>query len=291
MRPPQWFKKLVVPLANQIVHASDAYVGLKSTINDMSSTLIDFSRPPAGPADQRLLEFARLIRPWTDEGLELVRVGGESDGGYVMANDFDVAGAISIGIGSDVSWDVDLANRGIHVAMFDPTIRKPANPVPHARFHKLGLGPKELGRSYRSLAQIVDIAGWPVDSDLILKIDIEGDEWQSLVECQPVLLSRFRQVVVEFHDLRRLKGIGSGAVMLAALHRLNETHRVIHVHANNYANLVRLGNYWFVDALEISFMRHDMFKRASRATVVRSTLDRRCDPRAAEISLEALAAI
>ena len=70
MRPPQWFKKLAIPLANKIVYASDAYVGLKSTINDMSSTLIDFSRPPVGPADEHLLEFAQLIRPWTYEGLE-----------------------------------------------------------------------------------------------------------------------------------------------------------------------------------------------------------------------------
>ncbi|MDR2776538.1 MAG: hypothetical protein LBB17_00620 [Puniceicoccales bacterium] len=51
----------------------------------------------------------------------LVRIGCDHDGGYIMVDDFGKCdAAYSFGIGNDVSWDLDIAKRGIDVFMYDP---------------------------------------------------------------------------------------------------------------------------------------------------------------------------
>jgi hypothetical protein len=65
-----------------------------------------------------------------------VRMGKKFDGGYVMLDSFNrqnVDAAYSFGIDNDVSWDLDMARRGIDVFMFDHTISK--LPRDHTKFH------------------------------------------------------------------------------------------------------------------------------------------------------------
>ena len=64
---------------------------------------------------------------------DLLRIGRAYDGGYVMVDDFDNCVAYSFGISDDVSWDFDIAKRGIDVYMYDHTID--SLPVYDERFH------------------------------------------------------------------------------------------------------------------------------------------------------------
>ena len=286
-RPPEWFKRLSVPLADKIVYASGAYVSLKSTMNDLSQTLVTFEGEPSTPVDERLLAFVRAIRPMTSTGLELTRIGGATDGGYVMAEPIAASGAISIGVGSDVSWDQDIGSRGIPVAMFDHTVRRAPAHVPGGTFHRLGIGPTQ-GMKVRPLEQIVSVAGFAGRDDLLLKMDVEGAEWLSLTEPTPSNLQQFTQIVLELHGIAGLKDPRSAEQILAAVEHLGKTHYPVHVHANNYDELVRFGNWWFPNAIEVSFIRKDLLTNAEPATVLCTDLDAPCDPRVSEIDLTAL---
>mgnify|MGYP000509294134 CR=1 FL=1 len=286
-RPPEWFKKLSMPLADKIVYASGAYVALKSTMNDLSQTLVTFEGEPSNPVDERLLAFARAIRPMTSTGLELTRIGGATDGGYVMAEPIAASGAISIGVGSDVSWDQDIGSRGIPVAMFDHTVRKAPAHVPGGTFHRIGIGPTH-GPKIRPLDQLVSIAGFAGRDDLLLKMDVEGAEWEALTRPAPANLQPFTRIVVELHGIAGLKDTRSAERILAAIEQLGETHYPVHVHANNYDELVRFGNWWFPNAIEVSFIRKDLLTNPKPATALRIDLDAPCDPRVTEIDLAAL---
>ena len=286
-RPPEWFKKLTIPLADKIVYASGAYVSMKSTLNDLSPTLITFDGEPGGEADERLLEFARAIRPMTGPDLELIRVGGPTDGGYVMAAPLTASGALSIGVGSDVSWDQDIAFRGIPVAMFDHTIRKPPQVVPNSTFHRIGIGPTTT-QTIKPLDQLLEIAGAQGRNDVLLKMDVEGAEWASLTRPRPANLEPFTQIVVELHGLAKLKDERAAAPILTAIEHLTATHAPIHVHANNYDELVRFGTWWFPNAIELSLIRKDLLANPQPAMSMRTDLDAPCDPRVTEIDLTAL---
>ena len=56
------------------------------------------------------------------------------------------------------------------------------------------------------------------------------------------------------HDLDRLLDADAASEVLTALHLLAEEHLPIHIHANNYARVVRFGSYWFPKAVEVSWV-------------------------------------
>ena len=286
-RPPEWFRKLSIPFADKIVYASGAYVSMKSTLNDLSSTLVTFEGEPQTTSDERLLALATRIRTMTGSNLELIRVGGLSDGGYIMAKPLTGSGALSIGVGADVSWDQEVAARGIAVAMFDHTIRKPPSPVPNSTFHRIGIGSMET-RHLRPLDQLISLMGWAGRDDLLLKMDVEGAEWSAMTQPRPVDLGMFTQIVMEFHGLGQLRDERIAESILGAIDHLCALHVPIHVHANNYDELVRFGNWWFPNAIEVSFIRRDLLPNAKPASELRTDLDAPCDPRVTEIDLSAL---
>jgi hypothetical protein len=286
-------RRLVTPLVDQIVYASTAYTELKSALNDQSRVLVDLSRPSGGPADERLRVAVDMLRPFDLVGRELIRVGGEHDGGYLMAPELSgVSGAISLGVGPDVSWDADLGRRGIRVAMFDPNVRRLPGRVANGSFHRIGVsGTDDSTARFRPLPELVAIAGLSEEHDLLLKMDVEGAEWSVLATLPDRGLSDYQQVVAELHHLGQLADRVNGERMLTGLRALTRTHVPVHVHANNYSRLWRFDDHWFPDAVEVSFVRRDMVGEIHTATRVRSALDVPSDRRVADIDLEGLLAL
>lgn len=282
-------RRLVTPLADQIVYASTAYTDLKSTLNQQSRRLMAFSHAAAGPADERLRKAVRLLRPYRLPGLDLVRVGGAHDGGYLMSPGLEaVDGAISLGVGPDVSWDLDVAGRGVKVAMFDPTVRRLPTKVPNGVFYRLGVcGQADGNARYRPLSDLVAMAGFPPGAELLLKMDVEGAEW-SAISSMDGGLADYQQIVIEMHQLSRLADPVLSGEILSSLQRLTASHVPVHVHANNYSRLLRYDEDWFPDAVEVSYVRRDLAGEAILASRIRSPLDVPSDPRVADIDLEGI---
>jgi hypothetical protein len=283
-------KRLLQPGIDTMGYTAASYVELKSQANDLASTLISFDKAPTTPADMRLLAAVRLLQPIAVDHSRLTRVGGEGDGGYVMLADTPASVAVSIGVGPDVSWDSAVAAQGTPVHMFDHTVRRLPGRVPGGSFHRLGVGPCDEG-PLRTLSSIMGISGVSPGSSALLKMDVEGAEWSSLAACHPGLLGAFDQIVMELHDLDRLLGADSGADVLTALRLLSDEHLPIHVHANNYARVVRFGSYWFPKAVEVSWVHRRHLTAAAPAGSLARHLDRPCDPRVTDVDLSAITRI
>jgi hypothetical protein len=89
-----------------------------------------------------LIELRRALAVRRPVHRPMVRVGGWHDGGYVLCDDFDdIANVLSFGIGTEASFDLDLARRGFPIHQFDHTVAGP--PVLHERFEfrQLAWGP------------------------------------------------------------------------------------------------------------------------------------------------------
>ena len=271
-------------------YTAASYVELKSQANDLASALISFDGPPTTSADRRLLDAVRLMQPVEVDHARLTRVGGEGDGGYVMLAGVPAAVAVSIGVGPDVSWDSAVAAQGTPVHMFDHTVRRLPGIVPGGTFHRLGVGPLDEG-PLRTQASINEISGVPGQSPAYLKMDIEGAEWSSLAACPPGLLGAFDQIVMELHDLDRLLDADAASDVLTALNLLAEEHLPIHIHANNYARVVRFGSYWFPKAVEVSWVHRRHLTSTSPAGALAQDSDRPCDPRVTEVDLSAITRI
>jgi hypothetical protein len=280
--------KAAASVVDPFFRTSTSYLRLQNQLAVLVEGQLQFSGQPRGRGDERLLAAIQMLRPWDGGNLGLTRLGSLGDGGYVMANSFGVVGAISVGIGSDVSWDLDIAARGIPVAMFDPTVRRPPRAVPQGRFYRVGLAgsARDSGR-YLDLDGIVRLAGWG-SGDLILKCDIEGGEWDAFVGLSQDHLSRYAQVVMEIHNLGALASEASGSKILRCLSTLYEGHLPIHIHANNTGSMCRFDNFWFPDVLEVTYLRRDLLDSALPAVALREDLDFPSSPRAREVSLRSV---
>ena len=289
---PSFLRGPFTSASEHVVYSSALYADLRSRVTQMEGAMIDFSRTPRTAADERCAEAAQLLRPYATDAA-LIRVGDAGDGGYVMIEAFDAAGAISIGIGGNVSWDLEVARRGLPIGMFDPTIAALPATVPGGTFHRIGLGtPAQAaasGLALEPLAQLLELANAPVNGDLILKIDIEGAEWDALADVDG--FARYPQVVLELHDLARLNDEAPAANVLHLLRAIHATHLPVHVHANNEAGLAAFGAYWLPEVLEVSYVRRDLAHGARPADAIDTHLDTPSNARFADLSLAGLLTI
>jgi hypothetical protein len=226
-----------------------------------------------------------LITPVMASGVDKVRVGRESDGGYIMLNDFaGIAGALSLGIADDVSWDIDVANRGIPVLQFDHSVTAPPEGHELFRFEPLRVSQSDEDGAI-SLDTIVRTRLDADDAPLLLKIDIEGDEWEVFQALSETTLSRFKQIVCEFHDLDRLAEVAFSNTVKDVFEKLSRSHFVHHVHGNNCGNFANVANVIVPQSIEVSFASRSAYHTSEGTATFPTQLDRPNQPGRADLYL------
>jgi hypothetical protein len=196
------------------------------------------------------------------------RVGPRTDGGYVMFDALDGAGPVySFGIGANVGFDEDFAQRGRSIFMFDHMIERLPKQHPAFHFMRRGISARDdAAKQTFSLDYFIRELGHAGRRDLILKMDVEGAEWDVLAEAAPADLDRFQQIVLEVHCLLQLGDPEFRGTVARALRKMNENFLLGHVHANNYGRLGVIDGFAVADVLELTYIRKDLaVGRPSRA--------------------------
>ena len=207
---------------------------------------------------QKALDIMKLLSPKEVVDKNLIRIGRAYDGGYVMVDDFDNCVAYSFGISDDVSWDFDIAKRGIDVYMYDHTID--SLPVYDERFHffKTGIcGESDRQENLKTFEEILSDNGHVDNRNIILKIDVEGAEWNAFNETSSELLKNFRQIVVEFHSINDVVNGSNFNKTMSVLNKLNLTHQVVHIHANNFGSYDIIGGVPIPNTYEVTYLIRD----------------------------------
>lgn len=215
-----------------------------------------------------------------------VRIGGPNDGGYVMANDLaGVVACYSIGVGPQVIWDVDMAARGLDVYQYDHTVECAPAEHPRCHFRKLGIGPDLSTPDLVTLEKMLEDNSHSDASGLILKMDVEGAEWDVLDGMSSNTLSRFDQIVIEYHALEFLDRDSFRSRAERAFRTVGHTHRPIHIHGNNYAGFRIVRNIPIPDVIEVTYARKGRFEFVESDDVFPTHLDEPCDWQAPDLFL------
>ena len=109
--------------------------------------------------------------------------------------------------------------------------------------------------------------------DLLLQMDIEGCEYETLLSMPDDLLQRCRVAVIEFHGLHQLWSRPFFRVASMAFYKLLQTHACVHLHPNNCRSAIRLQGIDVPRVMEFTFLRRDRFNQASLATQFPHPLD------------------
>jgi hypothetical protein len=224
--------------------------------NEGKYFLSDFKKVKSSISYKRCAEIIALLSPMEIPGAKCVRVGKNYDGGYVMVDDFQkkIDAAYSFGISNDVSWDEEIADRGVDVFMYDHTIRQ--LPKLHPRFHyfKTGVTGLKKRAGLKTLGELIAKNGHMACKNLILKMDIESCEWDVLNEVAQDAMNQFSQIVVEFHGFTIFDGV-KHKMFVDVLGKINQTHQSFHVHANNLGHPFWIADLVLPETLEVTYVR------------------------------------
>jgi hypothetical protein len=222
----------------------------------------------------------RLLRPHRLIGARKLRLGRPFDGGYVMLDRFEgLAAAYSFGIADDVSWDLEIAQRGIPVHQYDHSIARLPQEDPLFHWQPIRLTATVDDPWSATLETLVRDNGHAGSRDLLLKCDVEGAEWLVLAETPNAVLAGFRQIAIELHDLGGLADPDRAGLIHKALANLTAAHHVVHAHANNYAGWAVAGGVPVPEVIELTLARKDegRFQRSRETFPTRLDMPNRND--------------
>ena len=167
-----------------------------------------------------------------------IRCGINSDGGYVIA---DLEGYydcyISAGIGKEESFSRDFITKynidRSNSYGFDGTIKDyPYQYTENIQFVKKNINAFNDDKN-TDLVFLIDKY-----DNIFLKMDIEGGEYRWLLNITETQLSKFKQIVIEFHGITDDGWNSSYSNKVKCLEKLSNTHYIVHAHGNSYSSMV-----------------------------------------------------
>jgi hypothetical protein len=189
--------------------------------------------PEPLPADEIRRQLLSELQPVRLKNCRLRRFGGAGDGGYLMCANLlgSVRSAYSYGVGTD-GWGCQVSREfavPVHeYDCFDPT--RPVCEGGNLIFNAECIGPKTAtieSRPYDTLANQISRNG-DAGKNLVVKIDVEGAEWDSLMAISNPVLNRIDQLVMELHGTDEQH-------FLAVVRKLKRIFHPVHIHFNNHA--------------------------------------------------------
>jgi len=197
-------------------------------------------------------ELFAALSPSKLTNCDLRRYGDERDGGYLLCENLVAHSqvAYSYGIDGRDQWGCDVSQQlGTTVHEYDCfNLTRPGCQKGTLTFHEECIGEARQtldGRPYDTLPEQLARNG-DADTRLIVKMDVEGSEWASLIATPDSVLEHIDQLVIELHGT-------DDPSYLAMVKKLNRLFYVVHFHANNNACMkgIRPFNAW---ANEILFV-------------------------------------
>jgi hypothetical protein len=186
---------------------------------------------PTRPEQVRQLLFEAL-QPVALASCGAERFGELHDGGYLLCGNLlpGAEAAYSYGISGYDGWGCDVSARlGVSVHQYDCfDTRRPACPRGRPVFHEECVGGTkrvEEGRPFDTVGAQVARNG-DAAKRLVVKMDVEGAEWDALLQLPDGVLKQIDQLAIEFHGVDEER-------FLLAVYKLRAIFHVAHLHFNN----------------------------------------------------------
>ncbi|MFA5041513.1 MAG: FkbM family methyltransferase, partial [Bdellovibrionales bacterium] len=193
----------------------------------------------------------------------------------------------SLGVGQDVSWDLEMANKGCQIFLYDHTVE--SLPAEHPNFHwsKIGIeGKSSPDATFRTIDELIAQNGHKGRKDLILKTDIEAAEWPVFAEMSEETLCQFSQIIGEFHRLARVVDPQYREMMLTALRKINKHFQLVHAHANNFTGMALVAGVPVYYCMEMAFVRRSDHEFTATKRSFPTPLDYPCISRLPDLFLD-----
>src|ERR1041385_801450 len=187
-------------------------------------------------ASERKMREAILaeLQPVALKNCTLKRFGSANDGGYLMCENLiePLDAAYSYGVGPNDDWGGEVSRR-YHVPVYQYDCFDPARPTCNGGtfvFHDECVGDRtgyRKSRFFDTLENQIRKNG-DTGKHVIIKMDIEGAEWDTLLAAPEELLASIPQITMEMHGCDDPK-------ILKAIRKLKRNFYLVNLHFNNWS--------------------------------------------------------
>lgn len=215
------------------------------------------------------LKIVNFLKVMELAGSEVESFGSAQDGGYVLINDI-VPNSIVIsgGIEKNNDFEYQLGTLGCKVIQIDYSVNEA--PLKHENLEFL----KKKIVGFSKDPHEIDLDSLVNDhfedfkdeqNRKILKLDIEGSEWETLLNFKSIHL--FDQIVLELHYFQRCLDEKFRKRVLEVLAKINLSHQSIQLSGNNCCGFTILGGVPIPNVIEVTFASRERysFKKGNNA--------------------------
>ena len=174
------------------------------------------------------------LQPVALKNCTLKRFGSANDGGYLMCENLiaPLDAAYSYGVGTNDDWGCEVSRR-YHVPVHQYDCFDPARPTCEGGrfvFHNECVGDRSGYRDSRFFDTLENQISKNGDTGrhVIIKMDIEGGEWESLLTAPDELLASIPQLAMEMHGFDKPQ-------ILEVLRKLKRNFYLVNLHFNNWS--------------------------------------------------------
>lgn len=217
--------------------------------------------------------------------IRLIRLGEKLDGGYVLA-DVPVDVVYGFGVGTTYLFEKDVINRyySKKVYLYDHTvdIHIDDERIIHKKY---GIDFFEHD-TFNTLENFIRENEDTNNTNMLLKIDVEGYEWMSLLHTREETLLHFKQIVIELHYLDS-NFMCNTSDKIKVLEKINKHFILIHIHGTNCCKTSTVDGFIIHPVVECTFLRKDLIDKhiIKRHPILPSYLDAPTDGMLNEIIL------
>ena len=174
------------------------------------------------------------LQPVALKNCTFKRFGSANDGGYLMCENLiePIDAAYSYGVGPNDDWGCDVSRR-YHVPVYEYDCFDPARPTCSGGtfvFHDECVSNRtgyRRSRFFDTLENQIRKNG-DIGRRLIIKMDIEGAEWDSLLAAPDELLASISQIAMEMHGYDDPK-------IVELIRKLQRNFYLVNLHFNNWS--------------------------------------------------------
>jgi len=186
-----------------------------------------------------------------DSGHQLIRIGNNSDGGYLIPNILDqIDFCFSPGVGVTSSFEDNLLNFNIKSYLADGTV----NYSGKHDFIRKNINSFNDENNITLESWIDEKIKDKSNNNLLLQMDIEGSEIGTLYNINTTTLDRFKCIIVEFHNFHSILNFFGLRIYSDIFDKLLKTHYIVHIHPNNDCYNLIVNKNSIPDTLEFTFI-------------------------------------
>lgn len=223
--------------------------------------------------DQKIKSIINFFKP-TNTNHKLVRIGEKNDGGYLVPDILkNIKYCFSAGVGNTNKFEDDLKKFKIKSYLADFSVKKNLRNIADYNFLKKFISSFD-SKNTKNINNWINDKITKKELNLsILKLDVEGSEYEILSCLNEEILKKLKIIIVEFHGLEMIGDENTNKILHSIKKKMLKYFYVVHIHPNNCCGIHNVSKFKIPSVLEVTYINKKNAKRKNGFCKIPNDLD------------------